>query len=256
MAVSRWERGETAPPAEIYIRLGNLAGDPLCWLFSGLAGFSTADVMRVLRSKKLAHRQTRVDFSNTTVVVSALLPTQAASAFPAIESKEKMSYVESNLVPGETVIYQTRLHWIVMLWHIILGCFLFALPGALLLYYALTRDGIDTRSMQIMEGGGIALIVAGVVTIIVGMVRRNATEMAVTNRRVVIKTGLASRKTIEMMLNKVESIEVSEPAAGRMLGYGSIVVVGTGGTPEPFHKMANPLEFRSQVQQQIEKLPR
>jgi uncharacterized membrane protein YdbT with pleckstrin-like domain len=105
-----------------------------------------------------------------------------------------------------------------------------------------------------MEGGGVALLVCGVVAILLGMVRRNATEMAVTNRRVVIKTGLASRKTIEMLLNKVESIEVSETAFGRMLGYGTIVVIGTGGTPEPFHKVAHPLEFRSQVQQQIEKL--
>ena len=57
-----------------------------------------------------------------------------------------------------------------------------------------------------------------------------------------------------MLLNKVESIEVSEMAFGRMLGYGTIVVIGTGGTPEPFQKVAHPLEFRSQVQQQIEKL--
>src|SRR5450631_1638044 len=104
------------------------------------------------------------------------------------------------------------------------------------------------------EGVGAALLACGVITILIGMVRRNATEMAVTNRRVVIKTGLVSRKTIEMLLNKVESIEVSETAFGRMLGYGTIVVVGTGGTPEPFHKVAHPLEFRSQVQQQIEKL--
>jgi uncharacterized membrane protein YdbT with pleckstrin-like domain len=105
-----------------------------------------------------------------------------------------------------------------------------------------------------MEVGGAALIVCGAVTILIGMVRRNATEMAVTNRRVVIKTGLASRRTMELMLNKVESIEVRETAFGRMLGYGTIVVIGTGGTPEPFHKVAHPLEFRSQVQQQIEKL--
>jgi hypothetical protein len=183
-------------------------------------------------------------------------PETAPHALPPIHSKDHMSYVESNLVPGETVIYQTRLHWIVMLGHMIVGIFLLALPGAVLLYYAFAHTEIDPRSLQIMKIGGVALIVGGVIVILVGMVRRSATEMAVTNRRVVIKTGLASRKTIEMMLNKVESIEVSEPAAGRMLGYGSIVVIGTGGTPEPFHKMAHPLEFRSQVQQQIEKLPR
>ena len=164
-----------------------------------------------------------------------------------------MSYVESNLVPGETVIYQTRLHWIVMLGHVVLGCLLFG-SGAFLLYYASSQTALDSTTLHIMEGGGIALLVFGVVVILVGMMRRNATEMAVTNRRVVIKTGLASRKTIEMLLSKVESIEVSETAFGRMLGYGSIVVIGTGGTPEPFHKVAHPLEFRSQVQQQIEKL--
>ena len=165
-----------------------------------------------------------------------------------------MSYVQSNLVPGEVVIYETRLHWIVMFWHIVVGCLLLALPGALLLYYALTGKGIEAGTLHLMEGGGIALLVCGVVAILMGMVRRNATEMSVTNRRVVIKSGLASRKTIEMLLNKVESIEVSEPAFGRIVGYGTIVVIGTGGTPEPFQKVAHPLEFRSQVQQQIEKL--
>lgn len=165
-----------------------------------------------------------------------------------------MSYVESNLVPGEAVIYQTRLHWIVMLWHIVLGCLLLGLPGVLLLYYALSQIGIESKNLHVMEGGAVALLVCAVVAILVGMVRRNATEMAVTNRRVVIKTGLASRKTVEMLLNKVESIEVSETAFGRMLGYGTIVVIGTGGTPDPFHKVAHPLEFRSQVQRQIEKL--
>ena len=165
-----------------------------------------------------------------------------------------MSYVESNLVPGETVIYETRLHWIVMLWHIVLGCLLLGLPGVLLLYYTVNQTGIESKTLHVAQGGGVALVVTGVVVILMGMVRRNATEMAVTNRRVVIKTGLVSRKTIEMLLNKVESIEVSETAFGRMLGYGTIVVIGTGGTPEPFHKVAHPLEFRSQVQQQIEKL--
>jgi uncharacterized membrane protein YdbT with pleckstrin-like domain len=165
-----------------------------------------------------------------------------------------MSYVESNLVPGEQVIYETRLHWIVMLPHIFVGGLLLALPGALLLFYALGQTGIETRNLPIMEGGAAVLLLAGVVVMLVGMVRRNATEMAVTNRRVVIKTGLASRKTIEMLLNKVESIEVSETAVGRTLGYGTVVMIGTGGTSEPFHKVAHPLDFRSQVQQQIEKL--
>jgi len=166
-----------------------------------------------------------------------------------------MSYIESNLVPGETVMYQTRLHWIVMLGHIIVGCLLLILPGALLLYYALSQATVDSSSSHMMKVAGLALLIGGLFVMVIGMVRRSATEMAVTNRRVVVKTGLASRKTIEMLLNKVESIEVIETTIGRMLGYGAIVVIGTGGTTEPFHNVAHPLQFRSQVQQQIEKLP-
>lgn len=164
-----------------------------------------------------------------------------------------MSYVESNLVPGESLIYETRLHWIVMLGHLIVGCLLLGVPGLILLAYALSHTSMDSTDLRLLEAGGVALLVFGLVVVLIGVARRNATEMAVTNHRVVIKTGLLSRKTIEMLLNKVESIEISETAAGRMLGYGTIVIIGTGGTSEPFHKMAHPLEFRSQVQQQIEK---
>jgi uncharacterized membrane protein YdbT with pleckstrin-like domain len=163
-----------------------------------------------------------------------------------------MSYLRSNLVPGEQVIYQTRLHWVVMLGNLLVGCLLMA-AGAGLLYYATTQAGFEIPTVHVMQGTGVGLIVAGLVAILWGMARRNATEMAVTNRRVIVKTGMASRRTIEMLLNKVESIEVSETTMGRLLGYGAIVVVGTGGSTEPFRKIAHPLTFRSRLQQQIEK---
>jgi transcriptional regulator with XRE-family HTH domain len=60
MAVSRWERGDAEPPADAYIRLGNLADDPLCWFFWGRAGLSTADVMRVLPTASRRLRQGRI----------------------------------------------------------------------------------------------------------------------------------------------------------------------------------------------------
>ena len=165
-----------------------------------------------------------------------------------------MSYIEASLVPGETVVYQTRLHWVVMLRHILLGSLLLAGGGALLSYF-FSHPGLSTTSEHLTEAGAAALLACGLFAIIAGAVRRNATEMAVTTRRVVIKQGLMSRKTIEMLLNKIETIEVSEPMAGRMLGYGSITMVGTGGTSEPFHKIAHPLRFRGAVQQELERLP-
>src|SRR5690348_9380323 len=66
MAVSRWERGIQDAPAHIYIQLGNLAGDPLCWYFWGRAGLRTADVMRVLPAARDRLQETR--FSNLRVV--------------------------------------------------------------------------------------------------------------------------------------------------------------------------------------------
>jgi hypothetical protein len=165
-----------------------------------------------------------------------------------------MRYIEASLAPGETVVYQTRLHWTVMLRHILLGLLLLAVAGALL-SYLLHQPRLGITSEHLLQGGAAALLLGGIVAVFAGVVRRNATEMAVTTRRVVVKQGLVNRKTIEMLLNKIETLEVSEPMAGRMLGYGSITIVGTGGTSEPFHKIAHPLQFRGAVQQQLEKLP-
>ena len=164
-----------------------------------------------------------------------------------------MSYIEASLVPGETVVYQTRLHWVVMVRHILLGLLLFAGAGALL-SYLFNHPGLSKTNEHLTEGGAAALLACGIAAIIAGMVRRNATEMAVTTRRVVVKQGLVSRKTIEMLLSKIETIEVSEPMMGRMFGYGSITIVGTGGTSEPFHRIAHPLQFRGAVQQELERL--
>ncbi len=164
-----------------------------------------------------------------------------------------MSYISKTLVPGEKVVYQTRLHWIVMLGHIVGAVILWAL-GGYMLWYVYTHRQMETSSRHVAGYGAAALLLCGLIVLFAGSIRRNATEMAVTTRRVVVKTGLASRRTIEMLLNKVETIEVSEPGMGRVLGYGSITMIGTGGTSEQFHKIAKPLVFRNEVQQQIEKL--
>jgi hypothetical protein len=164
-----------------------------------------------------------------------------------------MSYITKTLVPGEKVVYQTRLHWIVMLGHIIGALVLWAL-GGYVLWYDYYHPAIETNNRHIMAYGGAALLLCGLIVLFAGSIRRNSTEMAVTTRRVVVKTGLASRRTIEMLLNKVETIEVTEPGMGRMFGYGSITMIGTGGTSEQFHKISKPLVFRNEVQQQIERL--
>lgn len=162
-----------------------------------------------------------------------------------------MSYVRKHLIEGETIIYETRLHWIVLIGPILVGL-LFGLTAAAMFVLASrnTDKGVAHQSILI---AGAAFLVIALIFIARGVLQRNATEMTVTNKRVFVKAGLAARRTIELLLSRVESIGVEESAFGRMLGYGKVIIHGTGGTPEVFQKIAHPLEFRTQVQQQIEK---
>jgi uncharacterized membrane protein YdbT with pleckstrin-like domain len=171
-----------------------------------------------------------------------------------------LGYIEKNLIPGEKIVYKTGLHWVVMLGPILLGA-VFAALGIFLLVRAKAGDLIRAESARAAEDAltllvwfGLALLVIAAVCVVIGYFKRSATEMSVTTKRVVIKKGIGARVTYEMLLAKVESIGVEESVWGRMLGYGTVVVRGTGGTPEPFDRIAHPLEFRRQVEQQIEAL--
>ena len=166
-----------------------------------------------------------------------------------------VSYIEKTLVPGETLLYQTRHHWIVLLGPAFTSLVL-DLVGAGLLIYAVNQRNAPSPGGTGMNRGIEALVVIAAILLLLGggilvygLAKRNATEMAVTNKRVLIKTGMASRRTLDLMLNRVESIGVEETVMGRLLGYGTVVLRGTGGTPESFFQIAHPQEFRQQVQQ-------
>jgi len=162
-----------------------------------------------------------------------------------------MGYIENNLIPGEQVLFKTRLHSVTIFFQAIVGASL-ALLGLFCLYKSLTgRDDPDAQSKIWAIFGGI-LVLMGAVSVIAAILKRNATEMAVTNRRILIKTGILSQRSIELLLSRVESIVINESFLGRILGYGSVVVRGTGGTPESFDYIARPKGFRRCVQEQIE----
>jgi uncharacterized membrane protein YdbT with pleckstrin-like domain len=69
-------------------------------------------------------------------------------------------------------------------------------------------------------------------------------EFTITNHHITVKVGLISRRTLEMNLNKVETVNVDQSILGRMLGYGTIRIVGTGGTNEVFENISHPIDFR------------
>ncbi len=140
-------------------------------------------------------------------------------------------YVNRTLLNGEAVVFETHLHRILYLAPVLLVIF-----------------GIGCASSNAALGG--SLIVLGGLLFMGRMIRRATSEYVVTNKRVVIKTGIVSRKTLEMMLSKVESVDVQQGIVARILGFGRILVVGTGGSREPFSMIARPIEFRRAVQTQ------
>ncbi len=163
-----------------------------------------------------------------------------------------MSYVEKHLISGETIQYQTKLHWIVMLGHVGIAA-VFELLAITFLVVSFSRPA-GAKSMPSRGAvylGALICFLVGAVLFCIGLLKRSVTEMAVTNKRVIVKTGLAERRTTEILLSRIESVVVDEPAMGRILGYGTVIVRGTGGTPEVFEKIYRPLEFREQVQRQI-----
>ena len=167
-----------------------------------------------------------------------------------------MSYITKNLVAGETLLFQTRHHWVVLLGPLFVSLVL-AVPGVGLLADAgFEKSGngvhaLDSLTPEALALIGALLLLGALATLVYGLTKRNATEMAVTNKRVLIKTGITNRRSLDLMLSKVESISVEETFVGRMLGYGSVMVRGTGGTPESFVLIAQPQKFRQSVQQQI-----
>jgi uncharacterized membrane protein YdbT with pleckstrin-like domain len=150
-----------------------------------------------------------------------------------------MNYVRRVLQPGETVIHVTRLHSVIFLPAILW----FAVALALLIV-ALTLNG-DLR----IGGGALAAFAAifGLAAGLPALIRRATTELAVTDRRVIYKSGVLARHTLEMNRSKVESVDVNQSVLGRILNFGTIVVRGTGGSLEPIRMISDPLTFRSHI---------
>lgn len=153
------------------------------------------------------------------------------------ERGAKVGYIEQSLVPGERIVLEAQLHWAIFFGPAI-GLFI----G--LTITALGFTGEDRVALACI--GGFILLLAAI-----GFIGRIITyltsEFAVTNKRLIGKTGALRRHSLEMMLNKVEGINADEPLLGRIFGYGTLVVTGTGGGKQPFPFIANVMDIRKEV---------
>ncbi len=151
------------------------------------------------------------------------------------------SYVDSNLSKGEQVISRAKVSWLAFFPRLVFGT-LFLLIG-------LVNAGAGVKGSGPMWFGiiGAFLILTAVITVY-------TTELALTNKRVIAKFGFIRRETVELRLEKVESIGVKQGILGRLFGFGSIVVKGTGGTGTPIPSIARPLDFRRVVNNHVEEM--
>jgi uncharacterized membrane protein YdbT with pleckstrin-like domain len=147
-----------------------------------------------------------------------------------------MGYVTENLIPGERVVFQTKLHPIIFAEPVV-----FFAVGLVLL----TRDWIITG--LIMSGLGLWWALSG-------WIQRNTSEFAVTDKRLIAKVGLISRRTVEMHLTKIESLAIDQPILGRILGFGTVKCRGMGAGDQEFSRVAKAMLVRRHVYEQAELL--
>jgi uncharacterized membrane protein YdbT with pleckstrin-like domain len=146
-----------------------------------------------------------------------------------------VSYIDSNLLEGERVVFRTRVHWMLFVAPV-LFTLVVLLPAAWFL-----ANGPWSSYVWVPLGLGVLLL-------LVAFIKRQSSDFAVTNKRVMMKTGVFNTRSIELLLSKIEAIAVEQSFGGRILGYGDIVVTGSGGTRETFPQIQSPLEFRRAVQ--------
>jgi uncharacterized membrane protein YdbT with pleckstrin-like domain len=149
-----------------------------------------------------------------------------------------MSYVDSILEPNERVVFRATLSWT-----------LYAPAAALALCALITLilgayyPGFGAVGLTLAA----LLVLAAFVGFVRAWFRRWTTEIAVTDRRIILKRGFIRRHTIEMNMQKVESVDVDQTRIGRIFDYGSVTIRGTGSSFESIRMIDAPLKLRATI---------
>jgi uncharacterized membrane protein YdbT with pleckstrin-like domain len=151
-----------------------------------------------------------------------------------------MPYYTQVLQPDEKVMVVGRLHWSMYL----RGVIVLVVAAALLVWADKLPDPTWQRYVR-MAG---AVVGALAILLLLGAwIRRHATEIVVTDKRVIYKRGVMSRHTVEMNVSKIETVDVEQDLAGRIFGYGTLLIRGTGAGFEPLVGVGSPLRIRNAI---------
>ena len=163
-----------------------------------------------------------------------------------------MRYIRENLLADEKLIYASRPHWIIFAPAVttLIAAFLFYVFGPS--YFALRSSILLGYSLYEITSGVLAIV--GAYWLLTAYITYLTSEYGVTDKRVIMKTGWIRRNSVEIFLRKLEAINVDQTIPGRILNYGTIVIIGTGGTADRYLYVPDPLNFRKRVQQQADLL--
>ena len=149
-------------------------------------------------------------------------------------------YIDEILQPGERVLYSTNEHWVYFLPAIAawIGAIAF-----LVLWRLVTGDVLMLVCVVLAAVAGLAALYWTATA----WFHRWTTETDVTNMRVVHKTGFIKRRTFEMSLDKVESVDVNQSILGRLMDYGDLTIQGVGEGRRTITTITSPLAFRNAI---------
>jgi len=134
------------------------------------------------------------------------------------------AYVDSALLPGEQVVAEARPHWAI-----------FIAPGVVIGFGLL------------LGKAGAVVVALGIIWAVIQYLVFRTTELALTNKRIISKSGIIRRNVIDVSNSKVEGVTYQQGIVGRILGYGSVSVRGTGVGHVPVPYIAEPEQFKHEV---------
>ena len=164
-----------------------------------------------------------------------------------------MSYLQKMLLPDERVMYIATLHWVIFIPGLVLtifggffGFFSYDVASHLLGASFVPYIG------RIIAGVSLVAAVLGLALLTGAVIRQSSTELAITNRRLIAKYGFISRSTFEIMINRVTGANFDQTVTGRLMGYGTVLVHGSGGDISPFDLIADPQSFQRALMDGLE----
>ncbi len=158
------------------------------------------------------------------------------------------SYVRRAMQPDEKIIYAAQLHWIIYKTGILI-----TLLGAAVGYCTvpvvseILGEDLGSYLDKPAKYIAVALIVLGAIHLVISFIRQVSTELVITDQRVIAKHGWIATTSYELMMTKVEGATIDQTVLGRLLGYGTLMVKGTGGGISPIDHVDDPYRFHAHL---------